>query len=271
MAYCRKCRTRIDDEAVICPHCGVPQQSSAVNQNSSSSSVGQSGDGTASSTFLISMSILLIILGLLGLPVAPKGLLLSAPCFLGAAAMIASLVKRKKEHQQMVENMSRAAANNSAPVTQTSAPAKKSNAQAIIGIVAVLIIALGFASYYFNIFGPKGEELAIKCFNEYTQDAIESKKNSPMSFSYSSPKVLSNTNNIYYIYAVLTTQYASHTSKTGDLTVLRIDNEARGRYTILQSYPITNLDDSDKEPTKERIQVGLDLAKRTWDSKASNG
>ena len=92
-----------------------------------------------------------------------------------------------------------------------------------------------------------------------------------MSFSYSSPKVLSNTNNIYYIYAVLTTQYAGHTSKTGDLTVLRIDNEARGRYTILQSYPITNLDDSDKEPTEERIQVGLDLAKRTWDSKASNG
>ena len=27
MAYCRKCRTRIDDEAVICPNCGVPQQS----------------------------------------------------------------------------------------------------------------------------------------------------------------------------------------------------------------------------------------------------
>lgn len=25
MAYCRKCGTEIDDEAVICPKCGVPQ------------------------------------------------------------------------------------------------------------------------------------------------------------------------------------------------------------------------------------------------------
>ena len=156
MAYCRKCRTHIPDGTMICPHCEAPQQEQAAYLSSSTSSAGQSSDGAASSTFLIIMSILLIILGLLGLFAAPKGLLLSAPCLLGAAAMIASLVKRKKAQQQMVENMSRAAANNSAPVTQTAAPAKKSNAQAIIGVIAVLIVALGFASYRFNLFGPKG-------------------------------------------------------------------------------------------------------------------
>lgn len=273
MAYCRKCRTRIDDEAVICPHCGVPQQISAVNQNSSSSSVGSSGqssNGSASSFFLIFMSVALIILGLLGLVAAPKGLLLSIPCFLGAAAMIASLVKRKKEHQQMVENMSRAAANNSAPVTQTSAPAKKSNAQAIIGIVAVLIIALGFASYYFNIFGPKGEELAIKCYNDYTEQVVESKKNSSISYSYSSPRVLSNTNNVYYIYAVVTSKMYGVTAKTGGITVLRIDSEARQRYTVLSDIPIS-ADFDGKEPSEEQIQNGLKAAKMIWDSKASNG
>lgn len=26
MAFCRKCGKQIDNEAVICPHCGVPQQ-----------------------------------------------------------------------------------------------------------------------------------------------------------------------------------------------------------------------------------------------------
>lgn len=26
MAFCRKCGKEIDNEAVICPHCGVPQQ-----------------------------------------------------------------------------------------------------------------------------------------------------------------------------------------------------------------------------------------------------
>ena len=29
MAYCRKCGAMIDDEAVICPQCGVPQQNFA--------------------------------------------------------------------------------------------------------------------------------------------------------------------------------------------------------------------------------------------------
>ncbi len=270
MAYCRKCRTHIPDGTMICPHCEAPQQEQTAYLGSSTSSAGQSSDGAASSTFLIIMSILLIILGLLGLPVAPKGLLLSAPCFLGAAAMIASLVKRKKAQQQMVENMSRAAANNSAPVTQTAAPAKKSNAQAIIGVIAVVILALGFASYYFNIFGPKGEELAIKCYNDYTQQVIESKKNSSASYSYSSPKVLSRTNNVYYIYSVLTSKMYGVTGKTGGITVLRIDSEARQRYTILQEIPIST-DYDGQEPSQEQIQKGLDLAKMIWDSKAANG
>ena len=32
MAFCRKCGSEIDDEAVICPKCGVPQQN--INLNS---------------------------------------------------------------------------------------------------------------------------------------------------------------------------------------------------------------------------------------------
>ena len=280
MAFCRKCGKEIDDEAVICPHCGVLQQNSPVYHNTSSSSNSQntaavnfisSSDGKASTSFLVFVAIAFIILGLMGLPVMPKGLILSVPCLGGAAAIIASLVKRKKQERQLATDMSKAAAEHSAPIAQTAAaPAKKSNAQAIIGVIAVVILALGFASYYFNIFGPKGEELAIKCYNEYTQETLESKKNSPMKFSFSSPKVLSNTKNIYYIYAVLTTEFAGHTEKTGGLTVLRIDSEAKGRYTILNEYSIVNVEDSEKEPSQEQIQKGLEAAKMIWDSKASD-
>ena len=48
MAYCRKCRTRIKDGAVICPYCETPQQEQAAYLSSSTSSAGQSSDGAAS-------------------------------------------------------------------------------------------------------------------------------------------------------------------------------------------------------------------------------
>ena len=194
---------------------------------------------------------------------------LSVPCLGGAAAIIASLVKRKKQERQLATDMSKAAAEHSAPITQTAAPAKKSNAQAIIGVIAVVILALGFASYYFNIFGPKGEELALKCYNKYTEEFVESKKNSSVSYSFSSPRVLSNTNNVYYIYATVSSKLMGVVTKTGEITVLRIDSEARGRYTILDNIDIS-IDYDGKEPTEEQIQNGLKAAKMIWDSKASD-
>ena len=33
MAYCRKCGAQIDDEAVICPHCGVEQVPGTLRKN----------------------------------------------------------------------------------------------------------------------------------------------------------------------------------------------------------------------------------------------
>ena len=113
MAYCRKCRQRIDDKAVICPYCETPQQSSPVYH---SSSVGQSSEGSFSSGSLVFIAIALIILGLMGLIVPPKGLVLTIPCFAVAIAAIVTVIKRKREHYKMITDMSRAAAENDAPI-----------------------------------------------------------------------------------------------------------------------------------------------------------
>lgn len=40
MAYCRKCGAVIDEEAVVCPHCGVQQQYFATPPVNDSGSVG---------------------------------------------------------------------------------------------------------------------------------------------------------------------------------------------------------------------------------------
>jgi hypothetical protein len=37
MAYCKKCGAEIHDEAVICPHCGVPTNSTVSSSSSNSS------------------------------------------------------------------------------------------------------------------------------------------------------------------------------------------------------------------------------------------
>lgn len=37
MAYCRKCGAELDNEAVICPHCGVQQKDFSVASNDSGS------------------------------------------------------------------------------------------------------------------------------------------------------------------------------------------------------------------------------------------
>lgn len=43
MAYCRKCGSQIDDEAVICPKCGVPQEKNYNNNNSRKTSADAGG------------------------------------------------------------------------------------------------------------------------------------------------------------------------------------------------------------------------------------
>lgn len=43
MAYCRKCGFQIDDEAVICPKCGVAQQQMRYNDGISGSSRSTNG------------------------------------------------------------------------------------------------------------------------------------------------------------------------------------------------------------------------------------
>lgn len=122
MAYCRKCRTRIDDEAVICPYCETPQQESPVYHNSSA---GQSSEGSFSSGSLVFIAIALIILGLMGLIVPPKGLVLTIPCFAVAIAAVVTVIKRKREHYKMITDMSRAAAEKDDLITKKAAePAK---------------------------------------------------------------------------------------------------------------------------------------------------
>ncbi len=125
MAYCRKCRTRIPDGTVICPYCEAPQQDQSIYLNSSTRSSSQNSEQSFSSGSLIFISIALSILGLMGLIVPPKGLILSIPCFALVIASIVSIVKRNRKHQEMIENMSRAASKNSAPVTQKPAAPTK--------------------------------------------------------------------------------------------------------------------------------------------------
>lgn len=43
MAYCRKCGAQIDDEAVICPKCGVPQEKNYNTNNSRKTSADVGG------------------------------------------------------------------------------------------------------------------------------------------------------------------------------------------------------------------------------------
>ena len=122
MAYCRKCRQRIDDKAVICPYCETPQQELPVYHNSSS---GQSSDGSFSSGSLVFIAIALTILGLMCLVAAPKGLVVTVPCFVVAIAAIVTVIKRKREYYKMVMDMSRAAAENDAPITKKAAEPEK--------------------------------------------------------------------------------------------------------------------------------------------------
>ena len=125
MAYCRKCRTRIPDGTVICPYCEAPQQDQSIYLNSSTRSSSHNSEQSFSSGSLIFISIALSILGLMGLIVPPKGLILSIPCFALVIAAIVSIVKRNRNHQEMIENMSRAASKNSPPVTQKPAAPTK--------------------------------------------------------------------------------------------------------------------------------------------------
>ena len=125
MAYCRKCRTRIPDGTVICPYCEAPQQDQSIYLNSSTRNSSQNSEQSFSSGSLIFISIALSILGLMGLIVPPKGLILSIPCFALVIASIVSIVKRNRKHQEMIENMSRAASKNTAQVTQKPAAPTK--------------------------------------------------------------------------------------------------------------------------------------------------
>ena len=62
MAYCRKCGKEIDDEAVICPHCGVPQNNYYPNYGRTNPTPTVTDDGNAGWAVL---SFLLPIVGII--------------------------------------------------------------------------------------------------------------------------------------------------------------------------------------------------------------
>lgn len=91
MSYCRKCGAQIDDEAVVCPKCGVPTDLyNKSNQGSANSSVtkygsskmednltgnNRKGHATASITLGL-VSSLLWIMPLLGFPCTIVGIIM---------------------------------------------------------------------------------------------------------------------------------------------------------------------------------------------------
>lgn len=123
-----------------------------------------------------------------------------------------------------------------------------------ITLAVAMLSACGSGAYS----DPK--ELAIKGADEALTQAEEEKNNGTVTHSHTTPKLLDNTGDVYYLYTEVTSDIAGNKMTEGGIVVIKIEDLSKGKYSEIAEVPIAETDD-------EHINSALEICKQLYSNK----